>query len=616
MEPKLPPVSGTSAQINFTNAQTFNININKFYNEIISSIDQVRSHVSVSKSAQALAAMIQALSNTSATASDPYAFIKQIITEPNNPQETRCHAFYRLIGLPVIAPNGLLYSPGYDINTNTLQTPTVLQQHLNVINSISKKNLFPLMDAREDYVNSILGIFSLSNQASALPNINASVLALSSVTDGNVRRFSASVSQSPDPFDTNVFNQSYAIGNQNGQIFNSQRTAQLTDYLGPDGLKSTTALNPVKPLQQSPLFNRAHILKPFIVDPRVDLTVNPPNGIVCAPFAQDKSKTLYAQDIYLTRPYIETICNFRCNKFLNQTNQTAGQGAQSQRYMDLQNYIKNTTNIRSQDLLAKIAQDPTQTVEDQILLKYINIMNSMVNILSDSIKIVQAAEAPVIGHQWIPIPNTKGPEFGMTTPDVYLIAGMNGAMLDPIILQNYQQDQDIVTLTAQIQLQNVNTQIQTPDLGNFAFQGIQSIPDDKATASFGSRLQENLDILTNNRTAVCSQAANALQQIEVIMGEFSGLGLCDILAIFTALWTVDEKVLVYMLDDLAFARLYADPNLRDSVVENRYNSQTNNGSHELDGNAVLQAFESQIRNMYILMDKLYNDVHVSNTTGS
>jgi hypothetical protein len=619
MATKLPPISGTSAQSNYTNSQTFNININKFYNEIINSIDQIRSHVSISKSAQALASMIQALSNTTSTSSDPYAFIKQIITDPNNPKETRCHAFYRLIGLPVVAPNGLLYSPGYDKNTNTLQNPMVTQQQLNVINGIPK-NLFALMDAREDYVNSILGIFSLSNQSSGLPNINASTLALSSVSAGNVRKFSASVSQSSDPFDTNVFNQAYSIGSysgkQSGQIFNSTSTAQLTNYLGPDGLAPTTVLNPVKPLQQSPLYTRAHFLKPFMVDPRVDLTVNPPNGIVCAPFAQDKSKTLYAQDIYLTRPYIETICNFRCNKFLNQTNQTAGQGAQSQRYTDLQNYIKNTTNIRSQDLLAKIAQDPTQTVEDQILLKYVNIMNSMVNILSDSIKIVQAAEAPVIGHQWIPIPDTKGPEFGMITPDVYLVPGTNGAMLDPIILQNYQQDQDIVTLTAQIQLQNVNTQVQTPDLGNFAFQGIQSIPDDKATESFGSRLQENLDALTGSRTTVCSQAANALQQIEIIMGEFSGLGLCDILAIFTALWTVDEQVLVYMLDDNAFARLYTNPNLRDSVVESRYNSQTTLGVNELDGTDVIQSFEAQVRNMYVLMDKLYNDVHVSNTTGS
>lgn len=615
MASKLPPIAGTSAQINFTNSQTFEIDINKFYNEIITAIDQIRSHVSVSKSAQALAAMIQALSNTTATSADPYTFIKQIITDPKNPQETRCHAFYRLIGLPVIAPNGLLYSPGYDINTNTLSNPNVRQQHLNVINGISK-DIYALMSAREDYVNSMLGIFSLSNQSSNLPNINASVLSLSSVAGGNVRKFSASVSQSSNPFDTSVSNQSYTISNQNGQVLNSASTAQLVDYIGPDGLKPLTVLNPIAPTQQSPLFRRAHIIKPLMVDPRVDLTVNPPNGIICAPFAQDKSKTLYAQDIYLTRPYIETICNYRCNKFLNQTNQTSGQGAQSARYTDLQNYIKNTSSIRNQDLLAKISQDPTQTVEDQILLKYVNIMNSMVNILSDSIKIVQAAEAPVIGHQWIPIPATQGPEFGMTTPDVYLIPGSNGATLDPIILQNYQQDQDIVTLTAQIQLQNVNTQIQEPDLGNFAFQGIQSMPDDKSTESFGSRPQNNLDALIKSRKSVCSQAADALQQIEIIMGEFSGLGLCDILAIFTALWTVDEQVLVYMLDDNAFARLYADPNLRDSVVQSRFNSQTNLGVNELDGTDVIMAFEAQVRGMYVLMDKLYSDVHVNNTTGS
>lgn len=609
------PVSGTSAQVNFTNSQTFDIDINQFYNEVINSIDQIRSHVSISKSAQVLAALIKALSNSQNTTSnpgtDPYTFISKIFTNPKNPQETRCHAFYRLLGLPVVAPNGMLYSPGYDINTNTLQDPTVRQQHFNVINNISK-DLFAVMDARENINNAFLGIFSLSNQSSTIPNINASVLSLSSVSGGNVRKFSASISQSSDPFDTVLSNQSYTIGNQNGQVFNSVSNALLTDYLGPDGYAPATILNHIQPLQQSPLFVRAHILKPLMVDPRSDFTVNPPNGIICAPFATDKSKTLYAQDIYLTRPYIETICRFRCNPSLNQNNQTAGAGAQSSRYQDLQAYIKNTNNVRNQDLLAKIAQDPGQTIEDQMLLKYLNIMNSMVNILSDSIKVVQAAETE---HQWIPIPDVRGPEYGMITPDIFLIPGVNGATLDPIILKNYQQDQDILTNTAQIQLQNVNGQVAEPDLGNFAFQGIQSMPDDKATESFGSRPQNVLNDLTKRRDAICSKAADALQNIEIIMGEFSGLGLCDILAIFTALWTMDEQALIYMLDDLAFARLYSDPTLRDEVVEARY-AANQDGENELTGTDVLQTFETQVRNMYLLMDNLYSDVHINNTTGS
>jgi hypothetical protein len=603
-------VSGTTAQVNFTNSQTFDIDIEQFYNDIITSIDQIRSHISIAKSAQVIQSMIQALANNSTT--DPYLFIKKMVVDPKNPQETRCHAFYRLLGLPAVSPDGSLYSPGFDKSQNTLSNPNILQQHLNVINGINKAGLFATMDARETYINSILSIFSLSNEASGVPNINASVLALSSISGGNVRKFSSSVSKSSDPFDVNIFDQSYTIGNQNGQVFNSVNTALLTNYLGPDGIIPLTLLNKILPLQQSLLSTRAHLIKPFMVDPRSDFTINPPNGFVCAPFATDKSKTLYAQDIYLTRPYIETICRQRCNNFLNQNNQTSGQGAQSPRYQDLLDFIQNTSNVRNQDLLNSLAATPTQTVSDQVLLKYVNIMNSMVNKLSEAIKIVQNAE---IEHQYIPLCDSRGPEFGSTTPDIYLIPGSNGATLDPIILQSYQRDQDIITYTAQIQLQNVNAQVQQPDLGNFAFQGAGSIPDDKSSEAFGNRLQDTLDTLIGERTDVCNKAGDALRTIEIIMGEFSGLGLCDILALFTALWTVDEQTLIYLLDDQAFERLYMDPTLRDSVVQSRY-SANQEGEEEIDGKTALTNLETQIRTMYALMDKLYSDVHFNNTTGS
>jgi len=118
-----------------------------------------------------------------------------------------------------------------------------------------------------------------------------------------------------------------------------------------------------------------------------------------------------------------------------------------------------------------------------------------------------------------------------------------------------------------------------------------------------------------SRSTICSNAADALKEIEIIMGEFSGFGLCDILAIFTALWTVDEQTLIYMLDDKAFGRLYNDSTLRDEVVEARITANLG-GKNELNGKDVLASFEAQVKNMYLLMDKLYEDVRSNNTTGS
>ena len=111
-------------------------------------------------------------------------------------------------------------------------------------------------------------------------------------------------------------------------------------------------------------------------------------------------------------------------------------------------------------------------------------------------------------------------------------------------------------------------------------------------------------MLTSARASTTSAAETALKTIEIIMGEFSGLGLADILAIYTALWTIDLDALVSMLDDEAFDRMYQFfPQLHCPNVVARAVS----GTPVLDIITVLNQFEQKVKEIYSIMDKLLLD---------
>jgi hypothetical protein len=606
-----PPSTDNSDQSSYVDNQDASIDIDQIYTSIIQEIDKYRSHVSVANNAGLLKFLIGALatatqSGAPANITDPNTYISQIKVD-NNPQESRCHAFYRLIGLPVVAPTqDLLYNPGYDAANGF--NNAVINKHLQVIQNINSQlpALFTLMDDREINANAFAKIFALSNPTVQSANINASVLALSSVAGGVSRDFSASLENSTDPFDTDAFDQSYTVLD-----LNSVSSAKLSAYTGTDGYTamllfskdaSGQLINPDNTgfLKESPLIRRAHILKPFMVDPRVDLTVNPPSGLVCVPFVTDSSKTIYAggntgntaSSIKLITPFLEYVMRAR----FNVSNTT---GVLTQRYKDLQSYISSTNAVTDQTLLDQISSGLGTTLEDQVLEKNINIMRAMVKQLLAAIQKVQEIESQ---YHWLPIPDpVQGIEANIGTQDILLQVVNGNAQLDPL---STQIDQQIFNLQATIQLSNINTQNIQPDLGGFAFSTVQPLPDSSVSTGFGSNNQKVLDQMSAMRTDATNNAANALRTIEIIMGEYTGLGLCDIICIFTALWTVDPNVLVNMLDDEAFSRLYANPAYRTPQVETRQS----NGSRTLSAQTMLQMFESQVKLMYSLMDKIRLDM--------
>lgn len=577
-------------QSQFANTQTYKVDIETVYNSFIKQIDLVRSNVSVAKNSPIIAQFIK---NLNATSPSTTPLRSKLIIDTNNVQEPRCHAFYRMLGLPSLEPGGSFYSPGLIhapvVNTNQ-NSINLDQTKITVAQNLLKQGIYDLLDNREIILQNFRQIFSVSD-------INSSILALSS---SKLRNFNyINEADPPDLFDTQVANQTYSF-------LDTLNSSQTIDFLGSDGYgyqdsngntPSGTVIGYLK--------HRPHILKPFMVDPRVELTINPPyigapsnqdNNTICkiigAPFPTDKSQHLYVENVYASSPMIETICRTRFSTAEPTSNLSA-------RLQAIVAYVKNTDLEQDPILLQQVFVNPTQSQEDIILLRYINIMRSMMDVLFDSIHIINDTE---IKYHWIPIPDKRGPEYGSITQGL-IIGDLSNTGIDQEIISK------IVNNEVQ-QITNQLTQNNRPDLGNFIdFEKNQARPDDQSTDGFGNTNQETLDTMTSNRTAQTDQANEALRKIEIIMGEFSGLGLCDIIAIYLALWIIDKQDLVNMLDNAAFNRLYQDSSLRCEEVEAR---QGNNGNPTNSILTTMANFEKQIIANYALMQKLHDDRFTNN----
>jgi hypothetical protein len=87
--------------------------------------------------------------------------------------------------------------------------------------------------------------------------------------------------------------------------------------------------------------------------------------------------------------------------------------------------------------------------------------------------------------------------------------------------------------------------------------------------------------------------------IEIIMGEFSGLGLCDILAIVASLYIIPADKLLGFLDEDAFDRMKSALNLPDASRDSNLTS-------------CLNELTNTVKDFYNLMDKLYLDARQNN----
>ncbi len=561
-------------QNNYQDSQNFDIDIDKIYSDFVTEIDANRSIVNIQVNQSILKVLdIKTIASLNA----------QLKVE-STPQESRAHAFYRLIGFPVIGSDNNYYNPGLDtVQPDKLSDKITIANHpLQGFQTISLQ--------RENYVNSILNIFAVRPAT-----ITATALSLTSST--HTRSFAIPVTSSSDPFDFSLNNQSFtadfrSVIGKNDQVL----LVNYVDQFGNSPLANADGSVPPGSDSNPLLRNRFHIIKPFIVDPRIDFSVNPASRRVSVPFVPNKSNLLVGEDTYVKRPLLEKVIRDRLT--VQNQNNSLGTAGQS-----FSNYILNVPSVKDEDLIKQMANNDAYRLGDQLqFLKYFNIIRAMINKLVEAQLFIQKVQAK---YYWLPLPSSTGPEGGSDINGIIISQSLPDGDNNSFITT---ADRDIINLTLRQAANQFNAQTApvngTPDLGGFVFDAFKTTFDQDTSQALGDRAAAKLTELNGKRNHSIKLANNYLRTIEIIMGEFSGLGLCDIIAVMAALYIMPVNDLLGFLDDAAFTRMKTAMQLQDMVGSGTTSPQV----VKSDITTAHTSFISKVKDFYNLMDKIYQDI--------
>ena len=469
--------------------------------------------------------------------------------------ESRCNAFYRMIGFPVVSNSNSFYSSGYDINLNKNQS--AIDKKDNVIKEIINDKSLSLkqLDVRERNYKLYSNIFSVGG-------FNSTALAIGSLF---IRSFDKQFgSTEPLEYDKSEIQTV------------SQRVFELSSMyqdIQPEALALLESLG----LQKS-----IHTLKPFIVDPRI--RISPSDNLVAAPFPKDASEIKkFGNASSFPRPYIERVISIRCS---NQNTSSI-----SPNLKNIINNIKNDKTIVDSYLLdvANNPQSEMQTSDITIFGSYLKLLRSIINSLVFYIKEILHSRQ-IINFQ--PVPDAK--------------LGLEGILkLAPIddndIENNKKVEKEILNLFKRINFESRSHLSDdalnngSSDIGGFVFSGFDDIifSADKVNQLSS---ENKLEKLKNNRDAIGNRALESLKFIEYIMGEFSGLGLIDIVAIQSAFWLINKDSLLGLIDDYAYDRMAKSrPNIKSDGRNN-------------DVIACLSEYEEKLKQVYEIIQLHFDQV--------
>lgn len=545
-------------QANYQDAQNFDIDINKVYNDFIIAIDKIRSYTNCASITNQNANTIFQSGDLTLSKLKSQGLINSI------PQESRCHAFFRIIGFPVISSAYKIYNPGHDIVYDSSRTigAAISAPKLAIAgNPIPKFRELSLQ--RENYVTNIVSIFNLSK------SIDAAVLALSS--GFKIRQFAAPLVNNSDPFDMDSKNQQYKIDFSSLVGVNDKK---LTEYVDVSGNLPTK-------LQSQ----RMHIIKPFMVDPIIDFTVNDASKLISVPFVPNKTQLMVKDNVFVNRPIIEQVIRDRFTVI----NQQDSIGVADKSVID---YIKSIPAIQNETIINSISSgDVYKLAEQTQFVKYINIIRAMMVKLVDAQLTIFTAQSK---YYWVPSPSTFGPEGGCSVQGVFLSTSVPSDFITT-------RDQAIIEAKIRTAISQINAQTSDvqgiPDVGGFAFDSFKNTFGPDTSSALGDASAQSLNELTNKRISELQKASDALKTVEIIMGEFSGLGLCDIVAIMGALYIMPQKDLLGFLDDDALVRMNKALNLKETSPGIK---------------TAMSSFTSAVKDYYNLMDKIYQDQSQNN----
>ena len=567
MTMNMPTNNGTDAntsplQSNTEDNQIYEINIDQIYTDYVKSIDSKRSYVNII--GQNTTQLLQAIGG------NPEAPTGNNLVSAKTYQESRCHAFFRIIGFPVVNNDmSKMYNPGHDIiyGARSIHLADKIAIANDPINGF-----IALSNFREQYFLNNLKIFATPT------TVDAGALSLSGgANKAGLRLFNSPFAINQDSFDMKFTNQSYnadyaSIVGGGSYGDGGPGYVNLAQYQDASGnFPSPTTLTPTK----------YHVIKPFIVDPRFDFSCSPMTNRIGVPFVPNNTFLQISSGVDADPPLLEIVIRDR----FTVNNQIVNTGDLTQEFAT---FIKTIANSPpDQSILGQINQnDVQQLATNTQFLQFVNIIQAMIKKLVAAQLNIAAAQSQ---YYWLPIPSTSGPEGGSTIQGVFL----PNQIASQLVTNN---DGQILISTAQSLFSQTNQNAQAsaaqgqPDLGGFA-RSLKNSLGPGSSSAFENNSMNTLASLTARRQSILSAAGDALRTVEIIMGEFSGLGLCDMIAILGALYTMPQEDLLGFLDTDALARM---------------NAEFNNNFPEVDIGVAMDSFCTTINEFYQLMEAVYD----------
>lgn len=475
---------------------------------------------------------------------------------PNSLQESRAHAFYRLLGLPVINSDGKFFNPGFNPLRND-----AFNNEADISNSLSILVKYAIA-TRENDARLRVNRFSRAN-------IEASTYSLALATPKGQRKFMI-MDESLDSlseFDL----QSVKIPERKSFI--------TTRYKKRDGSEITNTYDTV-----------THILRPFMTDPVISSQLDPKSGsrsvMIAVPFL-NKEDTEYERNKYVKRPGIEFILRLRLRQqnilesssnMFDQITLKSLEGEVSANNQKEIAAVLSNTGVDDSDINRIL--NNVSAIELYTLNDLVKTFKGLIDLYVKNIEIIERVYKQII---WSPLSNEGGPEKGTDVS--------TGFIIPKSFLDSWEIERRIVKLEAKSLFAKNQTDI-GDDLSysDFTISEFQNM-----VKLFDDRLQD----AKNERSKLETEASNALRIIEYISGEVSGLGLIDIIAIYMAMWSVDINVLLDLIDDAAAKRLFNIDELKTQAVINRA-SKIGNAKDSY------KIFEKRIMSILSYGDKLYN----------
>lgn len=547
--------------------QSVEFDLNEIARQFIDPIERKRSHAAPASLNPSVAKQPQ---NTTA---NPYNLAVQndlnsASVDPSAAQESRAHAFYRMIGFPVMDVDGNIYNSGF----NPARSAQAKSAHQDIATRMSPA-VVQMQTARETDARSRNSLFKRSL-------VDSSVFAL-------VQLF-------PKKFQVIDKNKTFEDADPQKVTIKARDLFISQNYEQADGSAISNTFS-----------TYTHILRPFLVNPVIERTVQSVGrqARICEPFLKDKNATRLENNVYLDRPGIEFILRLRLKEqnLQEQLNSlavdlsaqatTEVQGTSNISLAQLQQIalaVLDQQNITDTDIIN--LQSGRNTLELTNLSKLVRLINASITELAKAINTLTIVNAML---DWTPLPG----EFGLEFPDK-LELGTVVQKKSP----SSELDRNILTLRLKAEIAKTQGLLSDEDIGSFAIQYFENT--DKL-------FEDELNDLETRRITLIKQGAQALKTIEVITGEQSGLGLIDILAIYTALWAIDLDVLISLLDTEAFQRLV--DNNKDLITADVEARRIAN-SPVLEPREALNRFEAQVINILDFADKRFKESSASPDT--